>query len=146
MRVRAGFSLMELVFVLILVGVVGAMAAPNVGHMLTRTKLQRAANTVAFDIQAAFATAARQRAPVRIVVDAPNRVITVQDHSGSNRIYAQHRFDGSSELNLSQMLTSPSTVVVHPHGLAESALQLTLRAGGASHTVSMTRAGQVRIQ
>lgn len=146
MRVRAGFSLMELVFVLILVGVVGAMAAPNVGHMLARTKLQRAANTVAFDIQAAFATAARQRAPVRIVIDEPNRVFTVQDHAGSSRIYAQRYFDGSAELNLSQMLATSSTVIVHPHGLAESDLTLTLRAAGATHTVSMTRAGQVRIQ
>ena len=141
---RQGFSLIELIVVLLLIGVGAGTVAPAVARTLNRTRLQRAANVVATDLQLAHTTAARRRAPIRMSVDTANRIVRIVDHVTPTTIYAERRFDGTSEFAVQRLAASTTTVVFYPNGLANDSIRFTLTAPGGTRMVRMSRVGQVR--
>jgi prepilin-type N-terminal cleavage/methylation domain-containing protein len=146
MRPRAGFTIIELVVVVMIASIVVGMSIPRLTRGLAQNRMQKAAAVVAADMQLAHSLAARQRSPVRISVDAANKVIRVRDHVTTTTIYNQRHL-GSSEFGVQSIETDPvNEIIVYPTGLSNSRIQVTLRAAGSSRIVSMSRAGQVRVK
>lgn len=144
MRSRDGFTLLELLIVLIIVGIAAGVAIPQVGRMLAQTRVQRAASVVAADLKLAHSLAGRQRQPVRIVVDAAAQVLRVRNDA-TTAVYSERYFHSGGEYPVDSFATTDASVVVYPNGLSDGQLIITLGAAGRSRQILMTRAGQVRV-
>ena len=70
---RHGFSMMEMLVVIVILGVLSAMVGPAMSRVVRHNRVNRSATLIAADLQNAFAVAARQREPVRIQADANTR-------------------------------------------------------------------------
>lgn len=145
MRIHDGFTLLELLVVLVVGGIVLSIAVPAVNSGLDQSRVQRAASVAAIDVQLAFSMAARQRQPVRITVDVDDRIMRIVDHAEPTRVYSQRFFGSDGEHPVQSVAVSDSEVVVFPGGLADGALAITFGIGDNRRRVVMSRAGQVRV-
>lgn len=68
--VRAGFSLIELIVVMAVIGVVAAMVVPRWGGSLARSRVNAAANRIAADIRLARAHARASSAETTVEFDS----------------------------------------------------------------------------
>jgi type II secretion system protein H len=146
MRSRNGFTLMELLIVLIIAGIVGGVALVNVSRSMRNTRVQRAASVIATDLRLAHSMAARQRRPVEIAIDTVGRIIRVRDAVTPTTVYSQRNFSLQSDLPVESMGASHTTMRVFPNGVAAAGpMTVTVRWSGRTRTVTMTRAGMVRV-
>jgi prepilin-type N-terminal cleavage/methylation domain-containing protein len=145
MRVRGGFTLMELLVVIVIGGILIAVTMPRFSTGLAQTRLQNAVTALSADLRMAHSMAERQRAPVSIAVDAVGKVVRVQDTRVSTTIYSTRYLGGENGFGISSMSSSATSVVIYPNGLASGDLTITLHAGGKKRKVRMTRAGLVRV-
>ncbi|HSK19354.1 MAG TPA: prepilin-type N-terminal cleavage/methylation domain-containing protein [Longimicrobiales bacterium] len=145
MRSRDGFTITEVLIVLILVGIIGGFAFARVGSMLAQTRVQRAASVVAADLKLAHSMAGRQRVPIRVSIDPTARVFRLRDYTTPTTIYSERHFHNDGEYPVESFLTSKTSLLVYPNGLADGSVEIELRAGGKTRVVRMSRAGQVRV-
>jgi prepilin-type N-terminal cleavage/methylation domain-containing protein len=145
MRARGGFTLIEVVVVVMIASIVVGMSIPRLTRSLAQNRMQRAAAVVATDLQLAHSMAARQRSPVRLTVDTANRVIRIRDAATATTVYSQRHL-GSNEFGVQRLGADRLDVVILPTGLSNHPIELTLRAAGSTRIVSMSRAGQVRVK
>lgn len=145
MRARGGFTVIELLVVMLLAGIVAGTTVPRISQSMAQNRVQRAASVVAADLQLAHSMAARQRRPVRIQVDTTARAIQVRDVGTSTTVYSRRALGTNSEFGLSRMNANRAEVIVYPTGIASNSITITLRATNQTRVVSMTRAGQVRV-
>jgi type II secretion system protein H len=145
MRARGGFTVIELLVVMMLVGIIAGATIPRLTTAMERGRLQRAASVVAADLRLAHSMAARRSAPVIVVVDTTTRSIRVRNFSGTDTTFSRRLLGNGTEYGLQRLTTTQASVTVYPNGIASGPIELTLRAGGRTNRVSMTRAGQVRI-
>ena len=141
---RAGFSLIEMLVTVSMLGIMIGMAAPAVSADISHARVNRAAQVVAADLEQALSLAGRQRRPVRVVVDGSLKETRLIDRATGNLI-SRRRFDDVSEYKLYSIAGSPATVDLLPQGVATASTIVTLSAGGYSRTVTMTRGGHVRV-
>lgn len=145
MRAHGGFTLLEVLIVLVIAGIVLGTAIPNLSRSLASTTMQRAASTVAGDLHLAHSMAARQRRPVRISIDTVQKIFRVRDQATPTTIYSERHFGLKGDLPVSRMLVSDTALVIYPSGLATGPISIRLFASTNSRLVTMSRAGQVRI-
>ena len=141
---RAGFSLIEMLLTVSMLGIMIGMAAPKVSKDISHSRVNKAAQIVAGDLQQALSLAGRQRRPVRVVVDGSAKEIQLIDRV-SGRLISRRNLGDVSEFKLYSVAGSPSTVDVLPHGVATATTIVTLSAGDYSRSVTMTRGGHVRV-
>ena len=145
MRSRDGFTITEVLIVLILVGIIGGFAFARVGSMLAQTRVQRAASVVAADLKLAHSMAGRQRMPIQISIDPTARAFRLRDHTTPTKIYSERHFHSNGEYPVESFQTTQTSLLVYPNGLADGPVTITLQAGGNTRVVTMSRAGQVRV-
>jgi prepilin-type N-terminal cleavage/methylation domain-containing protein len=142
---RGGFTLIEVLISLIIIGIVVATVAPAVGRSMAQTRVQNAASVIASDINRAFSMAAQRRTPIRIVIDTAGKHFRITNRV-QDTVYMVHTFNSSSDIGLSRMQASATTMVIFPNGLASDTLAITVHApGDIRRRIRATRAGQVRI-
>lgn len=140
----AGYSLIELLIAIVLMGILAALGYARVGTPVQHTRVQRAANMLASDLQFAQLLAVRQRRPIAVIVDPSTRayIIRLRDTSLTFR----NRFLGQdSDFQLDSLSVSPTTVTLYPNGVAAATATFTLGLRNYTRHVRFTRAGQVRI-
>ncbi|HJU66763.1 MAG TPA: GspH/FimT family pseudopilin [Gemmatimonadaceae bacterium] len=142
--VRAGFSLIEMMVTVSMLGIMVGMVAPNVSKDISHSRVNSAARVVAADLEQALSMAGRQRRPVRVVFDGAAKEIRLIDRT-NGQLISRRALGDLSEYKLYSVEGSPSTVDLLPHGVATASTIVTLSAGGYSRTVSMTRGGHVRV-
>lgn len=141
---RAGFSLIEMMVTVSMLGFMVGMVAPNVSKDISHSRVNSAARVVAADLEQALSMAGRQRRPVRVVFDGSAKEIRLIDRVSGNLI-SRRALGDLSEYKLYSVSGSPSTVDLLPHGVATASTVVTISAGGYSRTVTMTRGGHVRV-
>jgi prepilin-type N-terminal cleavage/methylation domain-containing protein len=143
---RNGFTMLELMLVVVLLGIVSAMSAGRIHDLIIQQRVVRAATAVQNGLESAFALAGRNRQPVRISWSPASMQFGVTDRSGNvfyRRIGLGADAYGLESANVS---VSRSPVEVYPGGLANDTLAVTLSVSGMTKRIRMTRSGLVRVQ
>lgn len=138
----AGFTLMEMVLVIVLIGIIGAMFFPQVSRMTGKNSVARAAQVVQQDLQRAFTLAGRARKPVTLTADNSAHTYQVTDPSGN--IMLTRRLSVGQEYGVETMTFNPTTLTIQPNGVSSDTLGVTLTSNGSTRYVSMTRVGLIR--
>ncbi|HEY7407486.1 MAG TPA: GspH/FimT family pseudopilin [Gemmatimonadaceae bacterium] len=141
---RAGFSLIEMMVTVTMLGIMVGMVAPNVSKDISHARVNSAARVVAGDLEQALSMAGRQRRPVRVVIDGSAKEVQLIDRVTGNLI-SRRALGDVSEYKLYSVAGAPATVDLLPHGVATASTIVTLSAGGYSRSVTMTRGGHVRV-
>ena len=140
----AGFTLLELVIVLGLMGMATALTFPTISRITTHSRVNQAAMVVAQDLSLASSAAARERKPVRIARGADRASITLSERA-SGKLLSTRWLGKGDAYGLDSVAFSVSPVDLFPSGMTSSALSVTLWSGTYSRQVTMSRAGWVRV-
>src|SRR6476646_8934813 len=87
-----GFTLVELLIVLALIGIVASIAIRSVGDTIRRDRVQKAAAIVSTDLEQAFALAGRQRTPIRLLFDSTRKKFAVADRADTTLKFRTRQF------------------------------------------------------
>ena len=80
-RRRSGFTFIEMPIVFVVFAAVATISVPSVGDTLRRDRVSEVGAILGSDIEQAFAIAARQRQPVRMLVDRTNKKFSIVDRN-----------------------------------------------------------------
>ncbi len=141
---RQGFSLIELLIAVVVLGVMTAISMPHVQRVIASKRVTSAATVVAIDLEQAFTLASRQRRPVILACDCAARTYTITD-AASGRVYLSRNLGADAALQVDTLNFSTPSVTVYPRGTSSTPMQVTLRGAGSSHRIAMTTAGIVRV-
>lgn len=142
-RARSGFTLLETIIVLVIIAILAAAGTPMVNRAIGHSRVNNTANVIAGDLQLAFSLASRQRTPVRLTVDPSGRRYRITNRAGT--VIKERRVGDLSDLHVSAISSSVTTLDVFPNGLASGPITIRVGTDGYSQTITMTRAGQVRV-
>lgn len=142
---RGGFTLLEVLIVMVIGAIAIMMVAPSIGSSLRQTHAQQAAATIAQDLQRGLSLATRTRHPIRLTVDEVGQSYQLADRV-SGTVYATQYFGATqSELALTAIDAAPIQVDMLPNGTLTQQLTITIQAGDNRRQILMTRAGMVRV-
>ena len=148
---RRGFTMLELLVTITMIGLISLMAFDRVGAMMTQWRVARAAQAAGEELQSAFAIVGRDRRPVRIRIAKPATTPTEVELQLTNRagdtIYRRRSLGRSSAYKLDPINITPSSpiVLVFPPGLAADTLSIEFLRDGKFRRVRMMRGGLVQI-
>ena len=142
--------MLELLLVLTLIGIVAAIAIRSVGDTISRDRVNKVAAVLSTDIEQGFAMAARQRSPIRVLIDSSTMTIAFADRADTTLKYRTRQLK-TGDMALGFISASRNNLDILPSGLSADTLSLRLgiySKGGTtySRTLRMTRAGMVRIK
>ncbi len=153
-----GFTLLELLLVIVLLGILGGLASLQVAPLLSRTRLDRGAKQVATDLQAVKMKAIAQNRSFRVTFRPGTRDYVVDKSEGSS--WQRHALDthdpGTSNdalivLPLGVSITAVNSggdVIFVPRGYVDAGITITLGTvtGVERKRVVVNLAGRVRIE
>jgi type IV fimbrial biogenesis protein FimT len=142
---RIGFSMVELIAVVSILGVLATMAGPAMSRIVRHQRVNRSATVIAADLQNAFAVAARQREPVRIQADQASRSYQFIDRTTGAVLRIRTFYGDTSEYRLTSLRFTPTTLDVFPSGLSSAPLTVDLSNGDYSKRITASTAGFIRI-
>lgn len=145
LRRRSGFSLVEMMVAITIIGIAAALSIPKISAITNETKVQRAAQALQNDVQQAFAIAGRNRSPVALrwvsgsmqlrITNLANTVVFRREGLGTSAGYG---------LSSSEVTVWPTTLTVFPNGLAADTMFIKLSRKGYTRTIRVSRSGMVR--
>src|SRR5436190_8839535 len=139
---RFGFTTIELVITLVIVGVVAAFGYPSVAQNLRHTRVNQASQIVAADLELASSIAAKEQRPM-IFEGRPTEYLVRDRASGAVRF--RRTLGGRSEWGISALNYEPTSLELYPSGSASSPLIVRVASLGYSRRVTTSRAGIVRM-
>lgn len=146
LRSRRGFTILELVVVVVIGAVVTGMSLGKLHNIADQQKVIRASSTIRTSVEAAFAIATRNRKPIHMAWDASSMQFQVTDRAGTTVFRRVVLNSGAYNLPSGSVTFSASPIEVFPNGLASSAFTITVAANGVTRTISVSRAGMVQSQ
>lgn len=141
---RRGFTLPEMLIVIVIVVLVTAMAFPSTAKRLRHGRVNQAASIIAGDLENAVSYAARQRKPVRITFTPGATSFTVADRA-TGTVLRRREVGQDTEWKVRALAFSNPTVDVFPAGISSVPLTVTLGDGSYTRRVRLTRAGFVQV-
>jgi len=147
---RDGFTLVELLIVLALIGIVASIAIRSVGDTMRRDRVVKLTAVLSTDLEQAFALAARQRTPMRILIDSAKRTFSIASQGDTTLKYRTRQFV-TGDMAIDYISASRSTLDIMPSGLSADTLRLRIgiySKNGTTYdrTIRMTRGGLVRVK
>lgn len=143
-RKKAGFTIVELLFVVGIVAVVAAIGLPRFSDWVAFHRVENAARVVAGDFENALALAGRQGTPVRMVFDATAMELRVTDRATGSVLH-RRRLGGDSEVPVASATFTGVPAEVYPSREVSAPVSVTLVAGAHSRRVDMSSAGFIRV-
>ncbi len=143
---RDGFTIFELLIVVVILGVLATMTGPAMSRIVRHNRVNRAATVIASDLQNAFAVAARQREPVRIQADNANRSYQFVDRKTGNVLRIRTFYGDTSEYRLTKLEFNPTTFDVFPNGVSSSLVIIDLANGDYTKQITASTAGFIRVK
>ena len=143
--VRRGFTIMEVLVVLGIIGILATMVGPAMSRIVRHQRTNRAAMVITADLQNAFAVAARQRQPVRIQADAASRSYQFIDRKTGSVLRIRTFYGDTSEYKLTQLVFTPTTIDVFPTGISSAPVTIDLANGDYSKQIKASTAGFIRV-
>lgn len=142
-RTRAGFTLIEMMIVVLIIGVMAKVSVPRIGMTVARSRISGLEIVVASQIERAFALATRTRRPVTVTYDSSTAYLITADRASSTQL--QTRYLGrSAELSVTSVTLSPTRgITIFPSGLADSALTVTIGNNGFTRYIRSTVSGLI---
>ena len=138
--------MIEVLFVIIILGVVAAYAMPVMERGVASSKADRAAATIANELRNAFSLAARQRKPVRVVISPTRRTIALQDRTTGTELVRRDLSNERSPYGLTSLAASSTTLDIFPNGIASDTLAIRFSVSTNGRVVRMSRVGQIRLE
>ena len=148
-QARTGFTLVEMLIVVTLLGIVGMMSMGQISTYVRERNVAAAAATVRSDLQQAFAIAARNRHPVRVSFATADTALTITNRSNTVTYVRRGLGTGSgfalipSDVVFCTSTCSAASVDVFPNGWASDSLSVTISKGPYSRGIHMSRSGLV---
>ena len=142
-RCRAGFSMLEMLLVMIIIGVLVRITVTKTSRIMRHERVNRAAQVMVQDLQNGFAMAGRQRAPVRLTFTPTTKTYVFTDRL-LGTVYQTRVMNNLTEYQLSAMTPTVNTIDILPNGIGSTAFTVTLTLGDYSKTVSASSAGFIR--
>ncbi len=144
-RSRPGFTFVELMIVMIIMGLISAMSIVGLRRATSGNRVKRAARLVSSDLQYAFTLASARREPMRIEWVEDSLLYHITDRSDTVRF--TRRMGAGSDVGLQpgQVTFSSDELSVFPNGLAADTLEVIVRQGSDTTRVWLARGGTTRI-
>lgn len=142
---RRGFTVIELIMVVSIMGILAAMTGPHISKIIRHNRVNRAAMVITADLQNAFASAARQREPVRISADASTKSYQFVDRQTGAVLKIRSFYGDTSEYRLTKLVFTPATIDVFPTGVSSTPVIVDLGNGDYSRRVTASTAGFIRL-
>jgi prepilin-type N-terminal cleavage/methylation domain-containing protein len=139
---RRGFTALEMILVVVIIGIMGAMFFPQISRMTGKNSVARSAQVVQQDLERTFTLAGRLRKPVTLTASNSLHIYQVTDPSGA--VLLSRKLAVGQEYGVETMTFYPTTVTIQPTGVSSDSLGVTLTARGSTRYVSMTRVGLIR--
>lgn len=139
-----GYTLIELSIVIAIVGILLSLAYWRMGPGILQARVNRAALTLAADLQYAQLMAARQRRPVVVIVSPALKSYTIRDRATAE-VFRRRFLGQDTDFALDTLSATPVTVEVFPTGVARETVTFRVKIRGYNKEVRLTRAGQIRI-
>lgn len=144
LSVRRGFTLIEVLIVVTLLGILLGVAIPSVGRQVTNDRVQRSAMLVQGLLEEASLQAARRRAPVRVAISG--NFIQVTDRA-SGTVLKQRSFGAESpDLKATVQMAPSGGITIFPNGRSDAGVTFRLSGGDVSVRVVRTTTGILRRQ
>lgn len=140
---RLGFTLIELMIVVVIIGLLLGIAVPRVGNSITRDRVDRAAFVVQGVLDEATQIARRQGVPVTVTFQSSALRINLRS---SGAALKSRTFGNASDMRATLALSPNGGITIFPTGRASAPLTVTITGGGASSTVTRTATGIIRRQ
>jgi prepilin-type N-terminal cleavage/methylation domain-containing protein len=140
---RDGFTAIELVIVMVMIGALTAFGFPRVAREIRRSRANQAASIVASDIEVAFTAAARERRPVTVSYSSSTKQLQVADRLTST-VIRRRPLGSDSEWNL-EVTTTGLPITIFPSGVASGSFTIDLTSGTFTRRVTSTRVGLTRV-
>jgi prepilin-type N-terminal cleavage/methylation domain-containing protein len=141
---RRGFSILELITALVLIGVLASISAGKVRDVMTQQRLYRASNILQTNVEAAWSLAARNRRPIEITWDSTKLLMRVTDRAGTTNFRRTALGQDPYGLPAGAVAFSKPSLEVYPDGLANDTLLITLSKYGVTKKIWVSRAGLVQ--
>ena len=146
LRARRGFTILELIIVIVVAGVMMTVGFPKVHNIMVQQRVARASAAVQNTLEAAFAIAGRNRRPIRITWSSSTMQLAITDRAGT--VFYRRTGLGQDPYGLksTDVTVWQTPVEVYPNGLANSSDTITFSTGGVTKKLVMTRGGMVYIK
>jgi Tfp pilus assembly protein FimT len=140
--------MIEMLIVFVVFAATVMISIRSVGDTLRRDRVGKAAALMSSDLERAFALAARQRTPIRLLVNGTNKSFAIADRADTTFKFRARDY-GTGDFQLDFLRSNKDSLDVMPNGLATDTLYLTMGiySGGQSYSkvIRVTRAGLIRV-
>ena len=143
-RATPGYTIIELIIAIVVLGILTGIAYIRLGPAFTNSRVRGAANLIATDLQQAQMLAVRHRHPIVVAVNLGATRYQVRNRPGDT-VYVESRFGTDSEFALDEFAAAPAVLEFFPNGLSGTDATFTVGIQGYRLQVTLTRAGQIRI-
>lgn len=144
--VAAGFTLIEMLTVIVMIGILSVVLMPQISRIITRAKINEAASMVAGDLEQAVGLAGRLRKPVTVAF-VSGGTYTIRDRATSpnDTLRLTRDFGFGSDQGAKTVTFTPTSVTIFPNGLVSGSLLVQLTSNGYTRQVTLSPAGLVRL-
>lgn len=146
-RRTAGFTLMEVLMVIIIIGILVSIAGTSVGKQLSQDRIVRATSVVEGMLVEGAQLAVRRRTPICIQQSGNVLQIVQRPAAGpcaTGTVLKSRGFGPGSDLEATLTLNPTAGVTIFPNGRANADLTVTVEGRDVQFQVRRTATGVVR--
>lgn len=142
-RPRRGFTVVELLIVLVIAGVLIGISGGAIGRQIARDRVLRSATVVEGLLVEATQLAVRRRVPVTVTLSGTE--LRINDRSTGTKLKGRN-FGPGFDLRATLAINPSTGITIFPNGRANQAITVTVSGSGLTQSVSRTATGIVRRQ